>query len=141
MVGYITEAVVDKSWIPKISGEELSKLSERIRPVVHFNGHGLCHIKPVHHFVTFLRDPEIDVIADGLEDLCTITTFHTFGSQIYFNPTTAEMLAQIPPEHIDKVVAFEIITNPEKDGNLNQSEVSLKAGYHTVKTRLYVAKK
>lgn len=123
-----------------IRGRKLYKLSRQIKPVVYFTGLGLCYIKPVHPRVAFLRDPEFDAEANNLKHLCDITTFHVFANRNYFNPTAAEVFGQIPAETIDKVAAFEIGTNPEKDGGLNQSEESLKAGYHTATTRLYTRK-
>ncbi len=129
-----------ENWIPEISGPRLSELFERIKPVVHFDGVGLCYIKPVHVNVPFLRNPERDIQAGGLECIHTCTTFHTFASRNYFNPTAAEVLAQIPKEYIDKIVAFEIADNPEKDSS-QQSEVSLSMGYHTAKTRFYRLKR
>ncbi len=126
-----------KSRVPEITMERLLELSERIKPVVHFNGIGLCYIKLNKNLlVPFLRDYEATERADGLKTLCDITTFHTFGYHIYFNPTVAEVLAQIPEELVRRAVAFQVVSDPTKDVSTHDVE-ALAAGYHAATTRLY----
>lgn len=125
-----------RDWIPQITEEWLSELLQRVKPVVHFNGLGLCYIKPTNPLAPFLRDCEATKRVDGLKTLCEITTFHTFGYHIYFNPTVAEVLAQIPKEYIRRVVAFQVVSDPTKEVHAHHIE-ALAAGYHVATTRLY----
>lgn len=141
--------VEKKSWIPEVPKERIRDLAERIKPVMRFalgekglfrspEGY-LYHIKPVDLFgITFTWLPESDEKAVGLKPLCVITTYHTYAYYGFFKPTIAEVLAQIPAEHLDKVVAFEIIGSPETVDDLNREAEALNVGYHVAITQLYV---
>ena len=130
----------EKVWIPKVSKEEIEKRSERIKPVVKFDSN-LSFIKPVDLFgIAYTWDPEPAGRAKGLKPLCDITTYHTYGYYGFFKPSIAEVLAQIPKEYLDKVVAFEIINSPGTADDLNRESAALNAGYHVATTRLYVKK-
>jgi hypothetical protein len=84
------------------------------------------------------RPPEKAI---GLKPLCDITTYHVYGYHGCFKPSIAEVLAQIPEEHVSsKVVAFEMVEMPETADDLNREHDALDAGYHVARTRLYVKK-
>ncbi len=128
-----------KKWIPDVPQARIRELFERIKPVVQFGQKGLCYIKPVDLFgVAYTWNPKPADRATGLKDLCDITTYHTFGYHGFFKPSIAEVLAQIPEEHLDKVVAFEIVSGPETTDDLNREGEALNAGYHVATTRLHV---
>lgn len=129
----------EKTWIPKVSVEVITELAKRIKPVVLFEKKGICYIKPVDLFkVAFLWDTKPAKKATGLRALCEIITYHEFGYHGFFKPSIAEVLAQIPKEHLDKVTAFEIVDYPKDCDDLNKESEALNAGYHVAKTRLYV---
>jgi hypothetical protein len=88
-------------------------------------------------FNSFLWDAKPAKKAKKLKTLCDITTHHSFGFAGFFKPSIAEVLAQIPEEHLDKVVAFEIVEAPESADDLNREREATNAGYHVAKTRLY----
>jgi hypothetical protein len=69
--------------------------------------------------------------------ICQITTHHSWGHYSLFKPSIAEVLAQIPAEHLNQVVAFEIVVKPETAEDLNKDLEALNAGYHVATTRLY----
>ena len=134
-----TARVEKKSWIPEVPKKRIQKLAERIKPVVQFASKGKRYIKPVDLFgVAYTWDPKAANKAPGLKPLCDIITYHTYGYYGFFKPSIAEILAQIPAEHLDKVVAFEIVGSPETADDLNEEHEALNAGYHVATTRLYV---
>lgn len=134
-------SVEKKIWIPEVPQERIKELAERIRPVVEFARKGKCYIEPVDLFrIAYTWDPKSADKAKGLKPLCDITTHHTFGYHGFFKPSIAEVLAQIPAEHLDKVVAFEIVEGPETADDLDREREALNAGYHVATTRLYVRK-
>ncbi len=140
-----------KSWIPEVPKQRILELAERIKPVVRFargekelfrspEGYPF-YIKPVDPFeIAYMWSPEPTDRATGLKPLCDITTYHTWAYYGLFKPSIAEVLAQIPAEHLDKVVAFEIVAHPETADDLNAEREATDAGYHVATTRLYVRK-
>ncbi len=134
-----TAKVEKKVWIPEVTEDRIKELAERIKPVVQFDG-GKYYIELV--LVDLFRtaytwDPKPANKATGLKLLCDITTYHTYGYHAMFKPSIAEVLAQIPDDYLDKVVAFEIVRSPETADDLNREPEALKVGYHVATTRLY----
>jgi hypothetical protein len=100
---------------------------------------GRCYIKPVDLFnIAYTWDSKSADEATDLKPLCDITTHHTYDYKLFFKPSIAEVLAQIPAEHLDKVVAFEIVGSPKTIGDLDREQEALNMGYHVATTRLYV---
>lgn len=121
-----------------ISDEKLNSLLKRIKPVFDFPNKGKCYIKPVDpREVSYIWDPISDGGVKGLKFLCDIDTYHTFGYQGLFKPSIAEVLAQIPKDKLDQVVAFEIVEQPRTAGDLNRQANAVNSGFHKAKTRLY----
>ena len=134
-----TARVKKKSWIPEVPKKRIEELAERIKPVVQFARKGKYYIRPVDLFgIAYTWDPKSADKATGLKLLCDITTYHTYGYYGMFKPSIAEVLAQIPAEYLDKVVAFEIVGSPETADDLNREHEAVNAGYHVATTRLYV---
>lgn len=99
----------------------------------------LYYIKPVDLFdIAYTWEPMPAEMATSLKFLCDIKTYHTYGYYGFFKPSIAEVLAQIPMEYLDKVVAFEIVESPQTADDLNREREALDAGYHVAVTRLYV---
>lgn len=108
--------------IPKISDERLEELMKQMQPVVRFarlyNEHGtkelqrekrgdLYYIRPVHpRNQTFVFDPKPTKRAYGLKPFKTIETYHMTGG-FFHKPSIAEVIAQIPEDCLERVVAFE----------------------------------
>lgn len=145
------EAKAQKSWIPDVPEVQIRGLADRIKPVIRFTRHAkrwiqsaegqLYYIKPVDPFHTsFIWDPQPTASAKGLMPLCDIRTYHTYGYHGLFKPSIAEVLAQIPVEYLNKVVAFEIVNKPQTVADLDRERVALDAGYHVATTRLYYRK-
>jgi hypothetical protein len=142
------EVVAEKVWIPEVSVRRIRELAKRIRPVVRFcqgakglyrSPHGKRHyIKPVSlHTTAYTWDPVPTMVATGLKRICDITTYHSWSYYGFFKPSIAEVLAQIPEEHLDKVVAFEIVQKPESMEDMRRESEAFNAGFHVAKTRLY----
>ena len=127
-----------KRWIPKISDEELNDLFTHIKPVIDFYGKGKRYIEPVDlRGTAFIWDPEPAEKAKGLKMLRDIRTYHSYAYYGLFKPSIAEVIAQIPKELLDQVIAFEIIKKPETADDMNGELEALNAGYHVATTRLY----
>lgn len=115
-----------------ISDEKLEGLLQRIHPVHHFADGKLWYIKPCHpRNVAFTWDPRKLREAAGLEELARIKTYHEYSSHVFFKPSLAEVLAQIPRRFIDNVNAFEIPVG------WNDPDPEPAGGYHKITTILY----
>ena len=125
--------------VPKMPRRSIRKLAERIKPVVTFKDEGSCYIKPVDLFSeSYSWDPEPAGKATGLKPLCDITTYHPYGYYGSFKPSIAQVILQIPKEHRDKVIAFEIVKYPETADDLDPESEIFNSGFHVATTRLYV---
>jgi hypothetical protein len=133
-MGRISEAT---SWIPSVPREHISALAERIKPVVRNERKVLHYIKPVDLFsASFLWEPTLLESAVDLREIARITTYHTFGHPLFFKPSVAEVLAQIPDTYLSAAIAFEVI-GPLGADDLNTENAALAAGYHVATTVLY----
>lgn len=121
-----------------ISDEKLKSLLARIRPVFDFPNKGKCFVKSCDpREVSYIWDAVPDGIAKDLKPICDIDTYHTFGYYGLFKPSIAEVLAQIPEDKLDQVVAFEIVEQPRTSEDLNRQINAINAGFHRAKTRLH----
>ena len=139
----------DRVWIPKVDEQRIRELAQRIVPLVRFaegedglfrsSGGFQYVIEPPDPFnVAYTWDPKpVARVTKPLVKLRDITTHHGYAYYGFFKPSVAEVLAQIPDDLIDKVVAFEIIAQPETADDLHGE--AFNAGYHTATTRLYGA--
>lgn len=127
--------------IPKISNTELAELAKRIRPIVRKESRGnrpfYIKVGPDLRGTSYLWDVKYEKEAKGLFEFATITTLHTYGYHAFFKPSVAEVIAQIPPEYRDRVVAFEITNRPKSIEDLNKEKVALNQGFHVAVTALY----
>jgi hypothetical protein len=125
--------------VPDMAEARIRELGERIKPVMEFKEEGRRYIKPVDIFAeSFTWDPEPGSKATGLKSICDITTYHPYGYIGNFKPSVAQVILQIPREHLDKVIAFEIVKAPDEvPDNSTPEYEALDAGYHTATTRLY----
>lgn len=132
----------EKIWIPQITDEKLGELFERIKPVADFGFFlGLRYIRPVDlRGTAYTWDTRPAKKIRGLKLLCTIKTYHEYDYYGLFKPSIAEVLAQIPEEHLNTVVAFQIIGTPWSKDDLIQENKALNAGYYVATTKLFVRK-
>ena len=121
-----------------ITDEKLQSLLARIKPVFDFPNKGKCFVKVDDpRGVSYVWDPTSIGSVTGLKPLCDITTYHTFGYYGLFKPSVAEVLAQIPEDKLNQVVAFEIVNQPRTSSDLNAQIDAINAGFHRATTRLY----
>ncbi len=121
--------------IPPISYERVIELVEGIHPVVKHDER-LWYIESVDPWKTaFNWDPTLRREATDLEPLQTVRTLHTYGAPVFFKPSIAEVLAQLP-EDIAGVVAFSVRGPADADA-LNTELEALNAGFHVATTTLY----
>jgi hypothetical protein len=130
-----------KKWIPDVSKERIEELAKKIKPIVTIAGKQR-YIKPVDLFnIAFTWDPKPAFFEPkNLKPLRDITTYHRWAYYGFFKPSIAEVLAQIPAELLEEVVAFEIIEQPETADDFSKDEETNNAfndGFHTAKTRLF----
>lgn len=108
-----------KSPIPKLSKDDLLSRAFRIKPLKADDDGTLHFIKPCDlETVAFSWDPKRVQEAKGLVPLREITTLHSYGAPSFFKPDISEVLAQIPPEFLDRVSAF--TTEPDYDSQFTQ---------------------
>lgn len=126
-------------WIPNVPKEIIEQLATRIKPVVEFRDLGKCYIEEVNLFdVAYTWAPFPTTRAEDIKPLCFITTYHAWAYYGFFKPSIAEVLAQVPEELLEIVVAFEIVQSPETAEDLNKYPDAFDAGYHVATTQLYV---
>jgi hypothetical protein len=123
--------------IPPITDERIKELLARIKPVITKDGIKryikLCH--PRNEAYTWDAKPTDE--AEGITPIIQIKTYHTFGYHGFFKPSLAEVLAQIPEEHIERCAAFEIVERPKRAEDLNEESEALNQGFHVATTQLY----
>ena len=131
--------------IPKMSNEEIAKWYTTIKPIVSSVA-----------IPTYLRDLSQSELTDTafiwfhksnyaksvdynkLSFLADVKMLHSYGYTEIFKPTVAEVIRQIPKEHLEKVVAFEILVGPVGMSGLFKDEFN--AGFHVSIVRLYQEK-
>lgn len=136
--------------IPDISDEELLRRYQKIKPIV--------EVECVKYFLrefskeelknqSYINEAEKDIVKKVNMRLfvpCTGQDFeciHKYGHPMFFKPSIAEVLAQIPDGQVDFVDAFEIIEFPQVDNELIRNKIVFDNGYHISMVRLYTSRK
>ena len=136
--------------IPDISDEELLRRYQKIKPIVEVGG--------VKYFLrefsknelknqSYINEVEKDIVKKVNMRLfvpCIGQDFeciHKYGHPMFFKPSIAEVLAQIPDGQVDFVDAFEIIEFPQVDNELIRNKIVFDNGYHISMVRLYTSRK
>ena len=84
----------------------------------------------------FTWKPELsNPVAEPIEAIMTIDTYHTSPGLVFFKPTIAEILAQIPDSLLGEKIYFEVRL-PDLDGSANNQKF-IKFGFHNAKTTFY----
>lgn len=126
--------------------DRVKRLSKVIRPVIRFSGlffkesaiEGSLHYVRVADIFRqrFLRDPIPGKRACGLASGGVFTSFHTLGFELYFAPSIAEVLAQIPAVKADRAHAFEVIDWPRTWDDVRK-QPSFADGLHAASVQIY----
>jgi len=125
-----------KAFVPEISEEKLSSLIEKIVPVVRENNK-LYQIKiPDLRNVAYTWDYKVVEECKNLKEIVRIKTHHYCGYYGLFKPSIAEVLSQIPEDFIDKVNAFEIISDV-CSGTDDETKIFKEGNGHLATTILY----
>lgn len=128
---------IEKLEIPTISDELLEELYGRIKPLVRDQDGNLRFIKDVDPRRTaYSWLPEYTGTAESVYRLGSFATLHTFGAPVFFKPSVAEVLAQIPAGYLDVAKAFEVI-GPISTSGLNMNTDAVNAGFHVAETYVY----
>ena len=113
--------------ISDISDEWLRELNKQMRPVAKFSRRiiqtsdhmvldsagDLYYIAPPRDLrnISYTHNPKPTTLADGLELLEIIQTYHTITS--HFGASVAEVISQIPERDLAYTVAYEVFDYPE----------------------------
>lgn len=125
--------------IKRLSREEVLELRKRIRPVLRFaigeEGLFVHQLGFLYDIVikgdpvsqSFLYDYKVGHECTNLELLKEITTVHHTGGMLVM-PTEGEVLAQIPENILDQVVAYEVFQAtiiPQEEGSIAVARTKL----------------
>jgi len=125
--------------IPEVSGEEIKDLRTRIRPVGVEDGEFFFYA-PCDPWTQSFPWGERDPAPVGtLVEKSRHRTLHAYGYPGFFKPSLAEVLAQIPREELDDVVAFRTI-GPETADDMYRHPEEYHEGFHVAETILYKLK-
>ncbi len=126
-----------EKYIPLKARSELEHLASRIITLI--GGKAIENCDIVNE--SFTWSPKFDESRElaPMKPLVDFTTYHSYGYYGFFKPSIAEVLAQIPEVLLQRVVAFEIVSQPETADDLNEQAEATNAGYHVATTRLFEA--
>ena len=129
--------------IPKMSDAEIARLYAIIKPIVGHDTYlrGLSANELTGSAYTWLNEPSDYADKVDFSKLSVLEDrkmLHGYGYYGFFKPSVGEVIRQIPKEHLNKVVAFEIIDGAIAMNSTFNAE--LNAGFHVSIVRLYQAK-
>ena len=135
--------------IPAISDERLKELYTHIKPVKKNMMGELCWLREFDpnklRSANFSWDDysreKVSETGVVLASYKEIVCLHKFSTPGLFKPTIAEVLTQISPDDVEKVVAFELVTNPADSRWHYSADFAHQAfadGYHVFVVKLYV---
>jgi len=125
-----------KAFVPEITEEKLRYLIQKIVPVVRENNKLYQIIIPDLRNIAYTWDYKITEECNNLKEVKRIKTHHYCGYYGLFKPSIAEVLAQIPEDLIDKVNAFEIISDV-CSGTDDEIKIFKEGNGHLATTILY----
>lgn len=128
----------EKIHLNLLSDEKLSKLNDRIIPIIEKDGkkytckkkYSLTDIKQTS-YIWADEDFTKEVDVSNLKILSHVKMLHKYSYPGFFKPSIAEVLSQIPEKFLNDTVAFEIIDTYQMCGD------AFDDGYHTSSVRLY----
>lgn len=118
--------------IPVMDDTELRRHAERITPLAIRDGElvEIDRVDPVD--VAYLWDPTYLGVAQDMEPVVDIRTFHTYGAPSLFKPSIGEVIRQIPPALLDDIDAFSLSFDDDTSGAFADS-----GRLHTATATLY----
>jgi hypothetical protein len=130
--------------IPEITDAKLFELAARIKPL-HIDGKGKLRYVKVKLNNRFLRETAYTYDPKYEKETPTELTgffsqrpiYHRYGYYGSFNPSVAEVLAQILPAVAEVAVAFEITQRPNNANDLNRDIDALNKGFHVSTVTFY----
>jgi len=124
--------------IPTKSDAELSALQAKTKPLVLLRSKHIRRLKEIPQDLrntSYLWHPTLTCRAvprKFLQEVARVRTLHTYGAPVFFKPSIAEVLAQMP-EGLDADY-FCIMERPESADDLNAESGALNVGYHVATT-------
>jgi hypothetical protein len=112
----------------KSSGEEFASLKKEAGDRLYW----ITDVNPKN--VAFTWEAIPIGVAAGLKELRCVTTYHTYSYYGFFKPSVYEVLAQIPGDIKDRVVAFQTEANGER---ITDDVLTSDQKYHKGKTTFY----
>ena len=135
--------------IPKVSHKTLCMRYQNIRPIVEMDGKKYflrdfneseifetSYLGNVYKDRRELVDMNQYIPIKGSDFEC----LHKIGYYGMFKPSISEVLAQISPEYLGIVSAFEIIEWPQTEADVKRHKIIFNNGFHVSKIRLYTKK-
>ena len=134
--------------IPHITDEELIRRYLNIKPVAKIGEvqywlreYTLHELRHYPFFMSITLDKRKPVGEElSRHDYEDFRCIHSYGKYGLFNPSIAEILAQIPEEPLKyfTIDAFEIIDDPTNSGNIKKFREAMERGFHFSIVRLYI---
>ena len=95
--------------IPEISVEDAQALLKKLRPIVTKDGMPFDIELPDLYNVAFTWDPKLTAPVDmtNVAVVATLYTYHKTGYILFFKPSIAEVLAQLPADLDERAFAFQ----------------------------------
>ena len=134
--------------IPEITQDELKKRYERIKPIVEIEGvkYYLRDFTPEELTSTSYtwnanedKREKVDMsllVARNTDFEC----IHKYGYYGVFNPSIAEVLAQISDLDLEFTDAFEIIKSPQTSDDFKANKIVFNNHFHISTVRLYTSR-
>jgi len=118
--------------------DEVGAMLADIRPVLRFNDkHHFVDIDRMNVHYGNLNDGPIESESIALREHSRMLTLHRFTFGDRFEPSVAEVLAMLPLDLPETVVAFEVINPFEAGGGIDDQRFALNHGFHAAWTILY----
>lgn len=139
--------------IPKIGEEEIKRRYSRIKPVItldgklyNFRDYTTRELREISYYANRERDVREPIPEGELEvwEGHDFDCLHSYGYPHLFKPCVCEVLAQLSQFDIERVKAFEIITEPrlaKEEQKTSFHKTAFNNGFHVSTVRLYIAKK
>lgn len=81
-----------------------------IKPIV--DGYYIEEVDP--YKTSYIWDPVKTKKAKNLKAIGVINAYSTYSYPTFFKPSVAEVIHAIPEQHLDSVIAFEIVEKPAR---------------------------
>ena len=132
--------------VPKLTDTELLRRYTFVKPLVD-KGKDLCEVTNFTLedlketvFLKELPDHQLDKTSSDMFIPLPQLDFeciHRFAHPEFFEPTVAEVLAQIPAEYIPAINAFKIINYPDCEEDWQKNKIVFENHFHISVVRLY----